>query len=75
MAFVSKEEIASTTPAEHAVIDRLIERGTTKCGVLDRAILESIAVMCEETTNPTLTWSLIRRPVRQGLDLLSGTHR
>ena len=32
---------------EHAVVDRLIERGPTLCGVLDKRIVERLLLMCE----------------------------
>ena len=41
VGYVSRDDIDSCTPEEHAVIDRLIDRGNTLCGVLDKAIVES----------------------------------
>jgi hypothetical protein len=39
---VTEEDIKNCSPEEHAVIDRLIDRGATTVGVLDRSIVEAL---------------------------------
>ena len=42
VGYVTEEDIKNCTPDEHAVIDRLIDRGSTVVGVLDKSIIESL---------------------------------
>ena len=41
-SYVTEEDIKNCTADEHSVIDRLIDRGVTVVGVLDREIIESL---------------------------------
>eukprot|EP00039_Didymoeca_costata_P009155 m.121080 g.121080 ORF g.121080 m.121080 type:complete len:827 (+) comp14380_c0_seq2:256-2736(+) len=42
VGYVTEEDVKNCTPEEHAVIDRLIDRGKTHVGVLDRPIVENL---------------------------------
>eukprot|EP00729_Bicosta_minor_P016716 gene16715-18716_t len=42
VVYVTEEDIKNCTADEHSVIDRLIDRGVTVVGVLDREIIESL---------------------------------
>ena len=41
VAYVSREDVQHCSPAEHALVDSLIDRCATACGVLDRTLVES----------------------------------